>query len=253
MAKTQELNAGYIQLHRRIREHWLWEDGNKLKWWLDILMECNHEDRKVSIGFELIPCKRGQSLNSLLTWAKRWRVDKSTVRRFFTMLQSDGMIVTENVQKTTRLTVCNYDTYNLSRHTKQLVNNSDATLTQHKQELNNNVSNNEKNKEEELSVIHPFGDLFKAEWQRWKEYKKTQHRFTYKSLDSEQAAVNDLVRLSNSDEITATKIIIQSIGKGWKGFFELKNNTNGTNRQSPAGTVIKLGTSEARLQAARDY
>lgn len=115
-------------------------------------MECNHEDRRVLIGYQLIECKRGQTINSLLTWSKRWEVDKSTVRRFLYLLQNDNMIEIENVQKTTRLTVCKYEDYNDVRHDKETIkkrkrndketqDNSDATQT-------NNETNNELNKGE---------------------------------------------------------------------------------------------------------
>lgn len=127
--------TGFIKLYRSIRNHWIWEDAQKLKWWLDILMECNHEDKKANIGFELFECKRGQSLHSIMEWAKRWRVDKSTARRFLDLLEADGMIVTENLIKTTRLTVCNYGSYNDKQHAKQLADNSQTTRTQHEQEL----------------------------------------------------------------------------------------------------------------------
>jgi len=39
--------------------------------------------------------------------------------------------------------------------------------------------------------------------------------------------LKELGKLSNQDEETAIKIIGQSIANGWKGLFELKENTNG--------------------------
>lgn len=93
-------------------------------------MECNHEGRSVNIGFQLIDCERGQTINSLLTWGKRWGVDISTVRRFFKLCENDHMIVTENLQKTTRLTVCNYDSYNDPKQAKQTQSNSKANAKQ---------------------------------------------------------------------------------------------------------------------------
>lgn len=112
---------GWISLHRSIRDHWIWQDPNKLRWWLDILMSVNHEDAKVNVGFQLFECKRGQSVMSLQSWAKRWGVSKDTVRNFFVLLAKDGMIHTENMSKTTRLTVCNYDTYQDHLHDKQTI------------------------------------------------------------------------------------------------------------------------------------
>jgi DNA-binding transcriptional regulator YhcF (GntR family) len=144
--------AGFIFLHRKIREHWLWKDANKFKWWCDILMECNHTDQKVPIGFDLIDCNRGQSVNSLRTWARAWRVDVSLVRRFFKMLESDGMILIEDMKKTTRITVCNYDSYNGSQHTIQTQSKRNPTQTI----MYNNVNNENTYTEEEQTLFGNF-------------------------------------------------------------------------------------------------
>lgn len=136
-----EINTGYIALHRSIRLHWIWSDPDKLKWWIDILMECNHSNKKVNLGMEIIECRRGQSLNSLDTWAKRWAVDKNKVRRFFKLLADDGMIVTEDVRKTTRLTVCKYDDYNSLRH----ANDTQATRERHASDTQATPNKNDNN------------------------------------------------------------------------------------------------------------
>jgi hypothetical protein len=133
---------GFIAMHRLVREHWIWEDCQKFQWWVDILMECNYKDRKVPIAGKVIECKRGESLNSLKTWAKRWRVDTGKVRRFFKLLQDDGMITLENVVKTTRLIVCNYDTYNKP----QQPNDTQTTRGRHANDTQANT-NNKDNKE----------------------------------------------------------------------------------------------------------
>jgi hypothetical protein len=48
---------------------------------------------------------------SLKEWGNRWKVDKNKVRNFFILLEKDGMILHENMLKTTRITICNYDSY----------------------------------------------------------------------------------------------------------------------------------------------
>jgi hypothetical protein len=89
------------------------------------------------------------------------------------------------------------------------------------------------------NFTNPFSDSFLHYWDIWKQFKKDQFRFTYKSVISEQAAVMDLVNLSGGKEETAVEIIKQSIAKGWKGFFELKNNNNGftTTKQATGAGV----------------
>ncbi len=102
----------------------------------------------------------------------------------------------------------------------------------------------EKDKEQEKeeaqkSVVNPFSDRFTVHWETWKEYKRDQLGFTYKSVITEQAAINDLVKVSKGDEVEAGKIILQSISKGWKGLFELKKELHGTGSEKFSDSKIK--------------
>lgn len=116
--------AGYIKLYRKSYDNFLYSENRPLtkrEAWEDILMNVNWKDSFMLFGDHKVICKRGQSLNSLTTWGKIFKWDKSKVKRFFDLLQSEGMIVTESVQKTTRLTVCNYDTYQDDRNDGETV------------------------------------------------------------------------------------------------------------------------------------
>ncbi len=104
----------WICLHRKIKDSWVWDSPEKFKWWIDVLLTVNHAENKVLIKGQLITCGRGQSVRSLETWAKDWRTTKKTVSTFFKLMQSDGMIRVENLLYTTRITVCKYDSYNVS-------------------------------------------------------------------------------------------------------------------------------------------
>lgn len=143
---------GWICLHREITEHWLWSDAVKLKWWLDILLSVNHKDQKVLIGNKLFDCKRGQSVMSLSNWGKRWGVSKSKVDRFFDLLIDDGIIVKENLTKTIRITICNYENYQEARNRKEtdVIQTCDECETEAR--TNNNVNND--NNEENVNKIY---------------------------------------------------------------------------------------------------
>lgn len=94
----------------------------------------------------------------------------------------------------------------------------------------------EKNRE---SVIFPFtSDDFKRLWSLWKEYRKDQHNFKYKSSSTEQAALTSLTNITQ-DEQTAIQVIKQSIANGWKGFFELKNKNNGRQKEQDYADFIQ--------------
>lgn len=86
----------------------------------------------------------------------------------------------------------------------------------------------------ERNVTLPFdSENFQKYWAEWKSYKATEHGFKYKSEQSEQAALMRLNKLAAGLEDVAIKIIMQSMENGWKGFFELKTETqNGNAKQT---------------------
>lgn len=148
---------GWVCLYRGIKYHWLWQDPEKLKWWLDILISANHSPQKVVIGNSVITCNRGQCIKSLGTWAQEWRVDIGRVRRFLKLLSSDSMIVTENVSKTTRITICNYDSYNDLRQDNEKITTRSRQDGDKITTTNNNGNNvDNKNNEDIYARVRIF-------------------------------------------------------------------------------------------------
>ena len=114
------MKTGWIALHRKIQENFLWKKGrvfSKAEAWIDILMEVQHDTKqdKVMLGSVVVTCDRGQSIKSLETWAMRWTWSRSAVQRFLKLLKQEKMIMTENLVKTIRITVCNYEVYQKKR------------------------------------------------------------------------------------------------------------------------------------------
>jgi hypothetical protein len=148
--KNLKMSNGWIKIHRKMMEHWIYQNSHYFHWWTDLLMNANFEDKKILIKGNLYDCKRGQSLYSLDTWAKRWKVDKSKVRRFLQLLQNDGMIVIENVSVSTRLTICKYECYQDERNAdetevKRKRNADETQMTPTKELKKDKNEKNEKN------------------------------------------------------------------------------------------------------------
>lgn len=139
--------SGWIKIHRSITQHWLYSEKrvySKLEAWYDIIMTVNYVDNKTVIKGRLYEVKRGESTLSFESWGKRWNWDKSKVRRFFSLLQKDEMIVLKCDNTTTHLTVCKYESYQGER-------NADETQTKRKRNSNEtNIRNKESNKEESI-------------------------------------------------------------------------------------------------------
>ncbi len=147
---------GWIKLHRQITDHWIWKDPVKFQWWMDMLLIANHADNKICIGMQLIECKRGQTVMSLSNWAKRWKVSRDTVRNFLVLLEKDTMILHENLVNSTRITICNYDTYQTDLHDSQTQTKRKPNASQTQADINKNVKNEKTvNNEKEEGEISP--------------------------------------------------------------------------------------------------
>lgn len=72
-------------------------------------------------------------------------------------------------------------------------------------------------------LTSPFTEAFDSTWQIWKDWRWETHHFKYANPISEQAALNELVDLSEGDEEHAKRIVNRSISRNWKGFYKIHN------------------------------
>ena len=104
-------------------------------------------------------------------------------------------------------------------------------------------------------IQNPFSDKFIDTWDLWKQFRKAEHSFQYKSIISEQMALKRLVEVSEGDEQKAIRIVEQSISRGWMDFYQLKQPSvkkDGTGKQQSGSTAKKAADSSTlreRVQA----
>jgi hypothetical protein len=210
------MDDGWIKIHRQIQNHWIWNDPVKFQWWIDILFAVNYSDTKVNIGFKLFECKRGQSVKSLQTWADRWKTSKDTARNFLKLLEKDGMITHENIGKSTRITVCNYDDYQSDLHDSQTQSKRNPNAKPHKQER--------KEREEEKEIDIDFKKL--AEYYN-KELCPPLSRVTIPLSDSRKNAVRlrakehgkeNVFKMLN--DVLKSDFLLGDNDKSWKASFD---------------------------------
>jgi len=144
---------GWISLHRKLCEHWLWDEKpyDKARAWIDLLLHINHTDKKFLFDGMLIQLERGQEITSIRKMADRWGWSRSKVKRFLGNLESDGMLVVESDTKKTLLTVVNWATYQNVKPQKSRRKATDEPQTN----TNNNVNNdnNENNNSPEGKLL----------------------------------------------------------------------------------------------------
>lgn len=151
-------DSGWIQLHRKIKDNWIWEDPAKLKAWLDILMMVNHEEKKILVNGELVTIHRGEKLTSIVKLSERWGWTRRRVVRFLDLLENDKMCTTNRTANGTTIKVNNYKEYQGFKPTKRTTNDTtnstaddtpddtaDSTADDTQTIMNNNSSNNANN------------------------------------------------------------------------------------------------------------
>ncbi|MCY6957928.1 DnaD domain protein [Clostridium brassicae] len=166
---------GWIKLYRNIQEHWIWQDPQKLKWWLDILLLANHKDNKFLLGNELMQLERGEHHTSELKLAERWGVSKTTVRRFLNLLQSDEMIELKKSKKGTTLKVSNYNAFQDfsedEKTIKEPQKNHKKTIKEPYENHTVYTNNNEKNEKNEKNDNNYINNNKEDELNPLKEYQ----------------------------------------------------------------------------------
>jgi hypothetical protein len=114
-------NGGYVRLYRKLLNSAVWtstEPHNERSAWVHILLSVRWgtEPTTTMVNGRIMEVRRGESVKSLDTWARELGWNKSKVRRYFNKLKKLNQIDTQNEHKTTRLTICNFDTYQSFRH-----------------------------------------------------------------------------------------------------------------------------------------
>ena len=140
------------------------------------------------------------------------------IGRILAKLEEDGAIVSGNFNgnlydRTKWFTLAIPITENSTYHLSNMVNG----CTQYVEPIPkyNQVTTQDTTKKE---IVFPFeGDLFAEAWVLWKQYKKEEKNFRFRSSISEQASLLDLQKISNNNEQQAIATIHRSISKGWSG------------------------------------
>lgn len=132
---------GWIRLDRSIQKHWIWQDAETAKAWIDLLLLANYEDKKMPYKGEVITCKRGDVNLSISALANRWNWSRKRTKRFLDILESDGMVTTKVTAHRTTVTLVNYGFFQDLGTTKVATKVTTSAQQAHTTNNNNNTNN----------------------------------------------------------------------------------------------------------------
>jgi len=103
---------GWVQMHRSIMEHWIWQDMRHGYRWMELTMLATWKPIEVFYRSNFIELKRGQLLTSFRALARRWKTNHRVVSSFIKMLEKAGMVECDRSNKHwIIITITNYDKY----------------------------------------------------------------------------------------------------------------------------------------------
>lgn len=238
--------GGWIKLHYKIMECWVWHNPLYLKAWLHILFSANYKDKRLPFNGEVIIIQRGQFITSQRKLAEEWGCSVVTVRKILSMMEKDGMITLKTDNKKTLLTVVNYDVYQLNETqgiTQTITQSSTQDITQsitqafhNIRSIDNNIIQEEKkiekesilsddkipkkapagfNLEESLSELS-WSDSMKDTIRNWFQYKK-ERRKTYTPIGAKSLLTTVQNAIDTFGEQAVIDQIVSSIGNQYQG------------------------------------
>lgn len=147
-------SRGFIKLDRSIFEHWIFQDAEKFRAFVDLIQLARWKDEKLLIGNELVTIPRGSYYTSELKLAERWGWSRNKTRDYLKLLEAEQMIIKKGTTKGTMLTIENYRVYQDEGTTKSTSNQqqknnkktSESTSKKHQK-------NNERYTKEEIKEI----------------------------------------------------------------------------------------------------
>lgn len=267
--------TGWIKISKDIVNHWLWNDAERLKWWLDLLMLAAWEDHQTLVGKRLVDVKRGQLIASLSYLCARWKRSRMMVEPFLNLLIEEKMIRKEVSHNIAVITVVNYERYQASAQKVDayLFSKTDAHLDAHLstdeqrdsaktdahlythldahldatnqeyKEYNNIIINNARTREEEI-FDKMKGDTI------WRETIAMRHHLTLEKVDEWMgafwldSACNDTQHRNLRDA--------KSHFNNWLR-IQLKYNNNQSNNDGTTQQQSKRRSTDIGATCAQDY
>ena len=162
--------SGWVSIHRKIMDNPLLNRSrvySNFEAWIWLLLKANHQDNKFLLGTEIMVVKTGEILTSQKKLCKQFRWGNSKLRNFLKVLQKDEMITIKVDSKSTRISICNYSTYQNNQIDDKSPVNRKQIASKSLANTNNNVNNDNKvnNKKISKDILCDF-DIF------WNEYDK---------------------------------------------------------------------------------
>ena len=226
------MQQGWITLHRSLLDNFLWCDKpfTKGQAWVDLLLNANHEDKKIMFDGSVVEVKRGEKVTSIRQLSERWGWSTTKTKKFLNVLQSEKMLTYFSNSKKTTYTVVNYNKYqdlNNSKSNTEKIQKKHRKNTEVTQKNTNNNDNNDNNDNKIINILS-IDKIFVPLIEEWNKLPDVIPKITTFKKDTQRyKMLNQRINEYGQDKVLKA---IQSIRKsswllgknnrGWVATFE---------------------------------
>jgi hypothetical protein len=219
------MEQGFIVLHRKLNENWLWlsEPFSKAQAWIDLLLLANHADGSFFIRGVKVVIKRGHVGKSEESLSQRWKWSRGKVRAFLKLLETEQQIKQHKSPILNIIEVINYDLYQKMDNRK---NNKKTTERQQ-----NDTNNKEETiTNEEIINIPDFVDkkLLQDFFAFRESIATVKKPFTVRA---KELTIKKLADFESKKAGWANLALENAIAGSWQGVFEPKETLSFGNQE----------------------
>lgn len=216
---------GWVKVHRKILDHWVSQEPELFAFWMRLLIEANHSDKKRMFNGALVEIKRGQTLFGLDAFEAKSGISKKRLRRYLDMLETEGMIGRQKTNKYSLISITNYEQYQVEGRQEAGKGQAEGIQRASQGQHLENVKNGENVKNTDIPPKSPKGD--RLDYSSWPELPDDQvlkdwiaSRKKAKATHSQTAinAIGKELHKAVSMGYTVNECAEEAIMKCWRGF-----------------------------------
>jgi len=145
-------DAGWIKLHRSITDSFVFDNPDRLKFWLWCLCKASHKDRKQTVGLQEIQLTKGQFVFGRKKASTELSMDESKIYRLLKTFEKREKVEVKSNNKYSLVTVVNWSFYQGSEQQSEQQMNNKLTTNEQQSNTNKNVK---KERRKEIDIFIP--------------------------------------------------------------------------------------------------
>lgn len=215
---------GWIKVHRKMLDHWVSQEPELFAFWMRLLLEANHSDKKRMFNGALVEIRRGQTLFGLDAFEAKSGISKKRLRRYLYMLEREAMIGRQKTNKYSLISILNYDDYQLEGRQETGKGQSEGKPRASQGQHLENVKNGENVENTDIPPKSPRGGS--VNYDSWPELPDEQilkdwiaARKKAKATHSQTAINNIGKELHKAKEkgFSVNDCLSEAVTRGWRG------------------------------------